>query len=91
MRCIIVLTGLQVIGSKHLSLRDFERASINIFGPCLNLTQYYPIYDSDIRKICLYPEPCSWWKDSPLHGAIRLSPFGASNLICPCRVSVNTD
>ncbi len=65
MRCVIVLTGLQVMGSKRSSLRDFEGASINIFGPCLNPTQYYPIYDNDIRKIFLRLEPCSWRKDSP--------------------------
>ncbi|SJL02966.1 uncharacterized protein ARMOST_06309 [Armillaria ostoyae] len=42
MRCILVLSGLEVVGSKHSSLPDFEGASINFLGAHLNTSPVSP-------------------------------------------------
>ncbi|KAK0450570.1 uncharacterized protein EV420DRAFT_1766647 [Desarmillaria tabescens] len=42
MRCILVLAGLEVVGSKCPKLPDFEGASINFLGAPLNATAVSP-------------------------------------------------
>ncbi|PBK93393.1 hypothetical protein ARMGADRAFT_1012305, partial [Armillaria gallica] len=42
LRCILVLSGLEVVGSKHSSLPDFEGASINFLGAHLNPSPVSP-------------------------------------------------
>ncbi|KAK0491818.1 hypothetical protein EDD18DRAFT_1358618 [Armillaria luteobubalina] len=42
LRCILVLSGFEVVGSKHSSLPDFEGANINFLGAHLNPSPVSP-------------------------------------------------
>ncbi|KAK0436520.1 hypothetical protein EV421DRAFT_1830953 [Armillaria borealis] len=42
LRCILVLSGLEFVGSKHSTLPDFEGASINFLGAHLNPSPVSP-------------------------------------------------